>query len=84
LCQLLGLLVEHFGFLHFVLLLAGSGFSIQSAIFEKKRNWIGYLAMALVKEVADPQDIHDYTRWSRAGRSETMDKLDDLGGEDGD
>ncbi len=31
-----------------------------------------------------PSDIHDYRGWSRAGRSETMDKLDDLGGADGD
>ncbi|MGE0644623.1 MAG: hypothetical protein AB7P24_13225 [Nitrospira sp.] len=31
-----------------------------------------------------PSDVHDYTGWSRGGRSETMDKLDDLGGADGD
>lgn len=31
-----------------------------------------------------PSDVHDYTGWSRAGRSEAMDKLDDLGGADGD
>lgn len=31
-----------------------------------------------------PNDIHDYTGWSRAGRSETMDTGGDLGGGDGD
>lgn len=31
-----------------------------------------------------PNDIHDYTGWSRAGRSETMDSSGDLGGADGD
>lgn len=31
-----------------------------------------------------PNDIHDYTGWSRAGRSEAMDSAGDLGGVDGD
>jgi hypothetical protein len=31
-----------------------------------------------------PNDIHDYTGWSRAGRSETMDTSVNLGESDGD
>lgn len=50
----------------------------------KDEEWTRLSGHGCIQGSGRPSDIHDYTGWSRAGRSETMDKLDDLGGADGD